>query len=532
MTDVPPNPDNGESSAETIAALVARLPTGAARKLYGELALAADSNKVAAVRRALVGRINASRQQHGRRLFTQLFEPFLAADIELLRPGFSSLGILHAVDIGAVWAQAAAGPLAKLAATVDQRLPILVAEQPMDLVMAMPEIQGLQEQMRQTALGWLSGLDNAAIARILTGANKWRMTELRRLGVSFDPRPLTNEDIITVRAVLMHGASLRPMARELLADSASSEAVVELASSFALHPLQSVSTPEARMALYMVPLLLLHRQRSYRAVVPFLLDGPPTTQARILEALDSHFGRTCARFSLEAGLLAGAGQPIKGPLAATTVRRLVLSNELGYMDAILGIYEEFEILDDPRLGMQARDYMDAMVKAIERNLYPAIIDRCVAAGRNIERALPDQDALEWVLGLCVRWRAVIGRVMHWGSGHSAFKEQVLELIRAAFQGALSDPRSIPAADRLGQAVRMLQLSKPMGGGAGEWITLLDKGLVSTVTERLRESDPLRSGERDLIVAVMALVRKELHRTRHWRDPGLVEIDSLATATGL
>ncbi|MFV3075274.1 hypothetical protein [Niveispirillum fermenti] len=520
-----------KSTAETIAALVSRLPTGAARMLYGELAQARDNGKVTAVRRALVERINASRQQHGRRLFTQLFEPFLAADIELLRPGFSSLGILHAIDVGALWVQAAAGPLARLAAAIEQRMPALVAEQPMDLVMALPEIQTFQEQVRRAAIEWLAG-DAARLTKALAAMNAWRVAELRRMNTGFEPRPLTNEDMITIRGVLMHGAALRPLARDLLAGSSDSAAVVEVAGALALHPLQSVHTPEARMALFMVPLALLHRRRAYRAVVPFLLDGAPATQARILEALDSHFGRTCARFAAEAGLLAGSGQPIKGPLAATTVRRLTLSAELGHMDAILGIYEEFEILDDPRLGMQARDYMDNMVKAIERTLYPALIDRCVAAGRTIERALPDQDALEWALGLCVRWRTVIGRVMHWGTGHSAFKEQVLELARAAFQAALSDPRPFPPGERLAQAVRMLQLSKPLGGAAVEWITLLDKGLVRTVTDRLRQGGTLRDGEHDLVRALMVLVRNELRRTRHWRDQSLVELDELAEGVGL
>lgn len=522
---------SNDAMAQTIAALVSRLPTGAARLLYGELAGVHDGSKAATVRRALVDRINASRQQHGRRLFTQLFEPFISADMELLRPGFSSLGILHAVDIGAVWHVAASGPLAKLAAALEQRMPALVAEQPLDLVMSTPEMLGLQDQVRRGVIDWMAG-DAARQGKNLAAINSWRAAEMRTRGAGFDPRPLTAEDLITIRGVLMHGAALRSLAQDLLADSASTESVVELASAFALHPLQSVSTPEARMALFMVPLLLLHRRRAYRAVVPFLLDGAPATQARILEALDSHFGRSCARIGMEAGLLAGTGQPIKGPLAATTVRRLVLGEELGYLDAMLGIYEEFEILDDPRLGAQARDYMDLMVKSIERALYPALIDRCIASGRTIERPLPDQDALEWALGLCMRWRAVIGRVMHWGSGHTAFKEQVLELAKAAFQAALSDPRAIAPTDRLAHAVRMLQLSKPLGGGAVNWITLLDKGLVRTVTDRLQEPEPLRDGERDLAQALMVLVRDELRRTRHWRDTGLATLDELAVAAGL
>ncbi|MFV3129642.1 hypothetical protein [Niveispirillum sp. KHB5.9] len=517
---------------KTVAALVSRLPTGAARLLYGELAGAGETNgKLAVVRRALVERINASRQQHGRRLFTQLFEPFMTADMEMLRPGFSSLGVLHAVDMGAVWTQAAAGPLAKLAAEIEAKMPALVAEHPLDLVLALPEIQGLQEQARRGALEWLSG-DAARLHKVLAALNSWRAAELRRMGVDFTPRALTTEDLITIRGVLTHGAALRSIANSVLAGSGSAGVMVELAASFALHPLQSLTTPEARMALFMVPLSLMHRRRAYRAVVPFLLDGSPTVQARILEALDSHFGRTCARIGQEGGALAGAGHPIKGPLAATTLRRLTLGEELGHLDAILGIYEEFEILDDPRLGAQARDYMDLMVKAVERNLYPALVDRCIAAGRTIERALPDQDALEWALGLCVRWRAVIGRVMHWGSGHTNFKEQVLEHAKASFQQALSDPRAVSPSDRLAQAVRMLQISKPLGGGAESWITLLDKGLVRTVTDRLRQEDPLRDGERDLAAALMVLVRDELRRTRHWKDTGLVALDELAVAAGL
>ncbi|MGQ3047138.1 MAG: hypothetical protein ACT6Q8_14225 [Niveispirillum sp.] len=517
---------------KTVAALVSRLPTGAARLLYGELAGAGEANaKVAVVRRALVERINASRQQHGRRLFTQLFEPFITADMEMLRPGHSGIGVLHTVDIGAVWTQAAAGPLAKLAAEIEAKLPSLVAERPLDLVLSLPEIQGLQEQARRGVLEWLTG-DAARLHKVLAALNNWRAAELRRMGADFTPRSLTTEDLITLRGALIHGASLRPIAQAVLADSGSAETMVELAGSFALHPIQSLTTPEARMAAYLVPLSLLHRRRAYRSVVPFLLDGSPAVQARILEAMDSHFARICARIGKEAGMLAGAGQPIKGPLAATTLRRLVLGEELGHLDAILSIYEEFEILDDPRLGAQARDYMDQMVKAVERTLYPALIDRCIAAGRAVERALPDQDALEWALGLCVRWRTVIGRVMHWGTGHSNFKEQVLELAKAGFQSALSDPRALSPPDRLGQAVRMLQISKPLGGGAEGWITLLDKGLVRTVSDRLRQEDPLRDGERDLAAALMVLVRDELRRTRHWRDTGLVALDELALAAGL
>ena len=516
---------------KTVTALVSRLPTGAARALYGELAQIGEGTQVSMVTRALAAKINAGRRQHGRRLFTQLFEPFMVADDDFLRPGFAGLGIVHPLDIGGLWSVATAGPVAALSRTMDERIPALADEKPLDLVLAMPELVSLQARARDEVAAWLGG-EAGRQPRALAAINRWRLDEARQTGLGFEPRALTQEDLLTFRALLLHGETLKPLVQDVAGGARNGGAARDIAARLFAHAIQDDGSEVAQMAVLMVPLAILHRRRDYRAVVPFLLQGPPAMQARILEAIDGHLARVCGKIGDEASALAAAGPQVRGPLVAPLRRQLALSAQVDHLDTLLAIYEEFELINDPRLGMRARNHLDQMVKIVERSLYPALIERCLAAGRTTNRALPDQDELIWALGLCIRWRAVIGRGMHWGTGHTGFKERVLEIVKGAFTEALAETGSFSPTERLSQAVRMMALAQPLGAHVASWIGLLDKGLVQTVIARLRVAEPLSSGERELVLAVVELAREELRRTRYWKDARLVELEELAVASGL
>lgn len=519
---------------KTVTALVSRLPTGAARALYGELAQVGEGTQVSMVTRALAAKINAGRRQHGRRLFTQLFEPFMVADDDFLKPGFAGIGIVHPLDIGGLWSVAAAGPVAALARTMDERIPALADEKPLDLVLAMPELVGLQGRARDEIAAWLAS-EGGRQAKALAAINRWRLDEARQTGLGFEPRALTTEDLTTFRALLLHGETLRPLVQEASTGGSGGRygtAARDVAVRLFAHTIQEDGGDVARMAVLMVPLAILHRRRDYRAVVPFLLQGPQPMQASLLEAFDGHLARVCGKIAEETSALAAAGPQVRGPLVAPLRRQLALSAQVDHLDTLLAIYEEFELINDPRLGMRARNHLDQMVKIVERSLYPALIERCLAAGRTTNRALPDQDELIWALGFCIRWRAVIGRGMHWGTGHTGFKERVLEIVKGAFTEALAETGSFSPTERLSQAVRMMALAQPLGAHVASWIGLLDKGLVQTVIARLRVAEPLSGGERELVLAVVELAREELRRTRYWKDARLVELEELAVASGL
>jgi len=518
-----------------IALLIEQLPVDAAKRLYSELdETGQDAAAQKALRRALVAKLNAARADHARRLFTQLFEPFLLAEPAWVGEEWGAPGVIHVLDVGGVWAALAAKPLGALPAMAATRLAELAQDTPIYLVLRTPEVVALREEVRRTAADRISAAmaDPQKAKSFLEAVNRWRRREAEAKQLPDVPRPLKAEDVAAIQAVLAHGPAYAPLLERCLAAEGDAEAMAGVAADLARLAPRGVTPVLAAICGPMVPLTLLRRRRAYRDMAPFLVEVPPAWQPTLLAELDRHLRRCCKALAEEAAAMAGAGELARRPLVVPSARRELLERELLCMDEMLDLFDAFDLMRDARYGARAREHLDGMIKRVETTLYPYLEGRVVLAAQAEGRGAVDHAALAWALGFCTRWRNALTRRLHWGTRFSEFRDALVAEIQAAFRGAFAKGAEVPARERMAHAVRGQELAQALGVDASDWLTLLDPGLVRTAAERLDDPVPLTGAELAILGTVVGLVREEIRRTKHWKDAGLVVLLNAADRRGV
>lgn len=509
--------------------LVARLPAAEADKLYDELdALAEDTPDRRAVRRALADKLNAQRRQHARRLFTELFQPFLTHDTNLLRAEFGATGVLHPMDVGALWVRLAQGGLQSLARKADTDLGDLASNRPLRSVFRQPAVQALRTEMMGAAIKTLPALlsAQAPLRTLLEEMNRWRHGEAKRMRLGFEPRALQADDLRLMLGILQQQAALIPLMEQMRRAARDTHSLSSLLADMETGVLTKAGLPATGAAL-ILPLVLVHEDMDYDAGRLTLTYGPLAWQEPTLIALVRHLGRACFVLTEEIGLVLGTGQVVRAGLSLPPPRQDNLNRELGRLDKLLGLFDDLDVISHPRYGGQVRDFLDRMVRRIESELYPVLVERCTAEGRAINRPIADFEALDWLLDFCTRWRNVLKRSLFWGTGFTEFYDHVMEVLRDAHHGCFVRAGYSDAAHRLDHAIRLAQLGARLGADTSTWAGLMDQGLVRTVTERLAAKEPLTEGETAFITAVLDMAQKELRRTRHWKDATLQAFAELA-----
>lgn len=513
----------------TINDLVARLPAAEADKLYDELdALTEDTPDRRAVRRALAEKLNAQRRQHTRRLFTELFQPFLTHDTTLLRAEFGQTGVLHPMDVGALWVRLAQGGLQSLAKKADAELGSLVSNRPLRSVFRQPSVQSLRTEMIAQTIKALPTLLSSPgpLRTLLEEMNRWRYGEAKRMRLGFEPRALQADDVRLMLGILQQQAPLTMLMEQTRRTARDPHSLAGLMAGMETDVLDKAGLPAAGAAL-ILPLVLVHEDMDYDAGRLTLMYGPLAWQETTLVALVRHLGRACFVLADEIGLVLGTGQVVRVGLSLPPPRQDNLNRELGRVDRLLGMFDDLDVINHPRYGGQVRDFLDRMVRRIESELYPVLVERCTAEGRAINRPIADFDALDWLLDFCTRWRNVLKRSLFWGTGFTEFYDHVMEVLRDAHHGCFLRAGYSDAAHRLDHAIRLAQLGARLGADTATWAGLMDQGLVRTVTERLAAKEPLTEGETAFITAVLDMAQKELRRTRHWKDSTLQAFAELA-----
>ena len=518
-----------KAAENTINDLIARLPAAEADKLYDELdALTEDTPDRRAVRRALAEKLNAQRRQHTRRLFTELFQPFLTHDTNLLRAEFGGIGVLHPMDVGALWVRLAQSGLQSLAKKADTELGDLAASRPLRSVFRQPAVQALRTEMMTQAIKVLPSLLSAPgpLRTMLEEMNRWRHGEAKRMRLTFEPRALLADDVRLMLGILQQQATLIVLMERMRRAARDPHSLSGLLADMETDVLGKAGLPATGAAL-VLPLVLVHEEMDYDAGRLVLMHGPLVWQEPTLMALVRHLGRACFVLAEEIGLVLGSGQVVRAGLSLPPPRRDNLDRELGRVDTLLGLFDDLDVISHPRYGGQARDFLDRMVRRIESELYPVLVDRCTAEGRAAAKPIADFDALDWLLDFCTRWRNVLKRSLFWGTGFSEFYDHVMEVLHDAHHGCFVRQGYSDAAHRLDHAIRLAQLGARLGADTAGWAGLMDQGLVRTVTERLAAKEPLNPGETAFVTAVLDMAQKELRRTRHWKDATLQTFAELA-----
>jgi hypothetical protein len=252
---------------ELIRGLVGRLHHSTARRLYQEVTQTyGGGEKAGAIRRVLLEKLNQSRREHSRRLFTALFEPLLCRDGRFMDSQFAPPGYLHRIDVGGLWHVLSLDHFPDLMRTVKERLDLLAADMPVDQALTSDEGRSMAEQLCKAAVG---GLDRVLAAPgsckdLLHRVNAWRQDNAKRARISTALRPLMHDDLLMTRAILIMPPDIAKMIRELVNRADRLDLLDRIMKECGL---AAEGDPRLAPLTALVPLVLMHEHRDYRTVV-------------------------------------------------------------------------------------------------------------------------------------------------------------------------------------------------------------------------------------------------------------------------
>jgi len=514
---------------ESIRQMVDRLPHSAARKLFQEVAAPGSSGeRICTVRKVLLEKLNQSRREHDRRLFTALFEPLLCRDGRFLDPQFTPPGYLHLIDVGGFWHVLSRDHFPALAQTVQERLELLAADMPVDQALASEQGRSMAEQLRKAAIAAIAQVLGAqdTCKDLLIRVNIWRQDNAKRARISTTLRPLLREDLLLVRAILAMPLDLADMIRDLVgrADRLDSLNHVMTECALAVDGDQRLAPLAA-----LIPLMLMHEYRDYRTSVYVLRNAPAPVAVPVLDALERHLKLTCREFAKVLSEAVGIGGVMSGPLLVSKASRNRLNIELDYLRQLIGIHTDFDLGQNQRIGTASREHLNLMLCMVEKQIFPVLLDRTIIASRSSLRPSSDHEEVLWLLGIIWNWRDLVREQIQWGSQFTIWRDNLLGFLQESFKTAVASRDYEDIRQHWEHILRIDALAARFGWDMTKWLTPLDHAMVRVTVELLEDPSEVPSRAAILISVVKEYAEAELARIKYWKDPTLLRLTELYRA---
>jgi hypothetical protein len=536
--------------SELVKALVKRLPRTSVLLLVEELdrGLQGDPRKIQLVRRALVQHLNSKRVQHVRRLFTNLLQPFLVDDLPLLAASAALPGMLHRHDVGGIWAALSLQVFPDLVLQAHQMLRDLVREQPVDVVLALPQVVSLQDRMRLEAV---RGLD-AVLAKkpklvefldvIHTERRKDMTTRFGQLKVY----PIEQASVQALRDILAaHPILLEEMDRVLpkrkRGDSAPHDE--ELGSAL----LEGFRRTRQRLLdggldatlAGLLPVQVLHVARNYAGIRQFVRRASQTENLTALyEAMHAHLAVRAEAIPRDLNLAMGVNRGWSGPLDLVREDQVALGDHLAHMQALLETFSALGLLHEPRIGQMISNTLDRMSRHMHDPIAPVVVDRACKAAQERMAPVEDHTTVVWALRFVWGWSLLLKRHLDWVMKIDPLRERMLLEMEDAFRTATQRQPTDGAAGantpslRWSHVCRIDQLMRCVDADIGAFVGAANRGLVAVVTRRLNQPQPMTPAECRLAAIVVDRARAELEKIRYWKDSDLVGLVEVADRIGL
>jgi hypothetical protein len=473
-------------------------------------------------------KLNHSRREHGRRLFTALFEPLLCRDGRFLDPQFTPPGYLHRIDVGVIWHVLSADYFPNLARTLKARLDILTAEVPIDQALESDEGGAMAEELRRTAV---AGLDRVLASQgsckdLLHRANIWRQENVKRANPATAVRPLMREDLALARAILTMSPDVLGMIRELVERTDRLDMVDQVMGKCA-----SEVTGEPRLIplAALTPLIFMHEYRDYRTAAYVLRNASAPIVMPVLDSFERHLKRSCREFTEALGQAVAIGGVMSGPLLVSEANRSRLNNELNRLSQLIEIYVDFDLTQNQRIGTASREHLNQMLRMVEERIFPVLLDRTVAASRSSLRPYTDHEDILWLLGVIWAWRGMVREQIQWGSKFTTWQDNLLGFLQESFKTALTSRNYDDVNQRWDHILRIDALVARCGQDTAGWLTPLDHAMVRIAIELLEDKAKVQSRAAELIGVTADLAEVELAQIKYWKDSVLLRFTELFRA---
>ncbi len=536
--------------------LLAETPRAKLYRLYRavERGDMGSGERVAELRRAIVGYLNGPRRQHARRLFQRSFQALMAESPIVLQARRRPPWLLHRRESDALWAAVAALAIPKLAAHTNTRIHSAARETPLEDVLAGPLAQGLEEQIRKAAAAGLRRLRKNQRKRFAAFFGEGGETGTAP-GVPARVR-LGAEHVEMVAAMVATGPVVTPMAERVVSASyqADSDALAETvvaATAEAAQTLRALHWPEERAA--MVALAVLYRGHAPLAAAKAAAHLPGPTRAAVYEGVCCYLQGAAAQFNtdllslLEGGTdFSDAGEALwrieadQAQLAASTTalaelppawRALGVTRSLfqaaasafKFLQAVLPVPLREET--EAAVATEVRRYTSNVLPQVAEQLNNALL----GAGQDSEtvQRLP---ALHWLLRLTMTLRDLPSLPAEARRPLVRWQRSLGETLIHAWHQILASTE-LSSMQRLERLGHLLSLGATLRQDMTELLSVADTRLTDTVTRVLLlelESGPAAEA---VIAAMIEASEAELARNPSYQDPNLTELLTAAIAAG-
>jgi hypothetical protein len=403
-------------------------------------------------------------------------------------------------------------------------LDLLAADMPVDQALTSDEGRSMAEQLCKAAVG---GLDRVLAAPgsckdLLHRVNAWRQDNAKRARISTALRPLMHDDLLMTRAILIMPPDIAKMIRELVNRADRLDLLDRIMKECGL---AAEGDPRLAPLTALVPLVLMHEYRDYRTVVYVLRNAPASIAVPMLESVERHLKRACRDFTEAVGI----GGVMSGPLLVSKTNRDRLNNELHHLRQLIGIYVDFDLVQNQRIGTASREHLDRMLRMVEERIFPILLDRTIVASRSSLRPSSDYEEVLWLLGIVWIWRDLVREQIQWGSGFTAWRDNLLSFLQESFKAALISRNYDDVRQRWEHILRIDALVARFARDLAGWLTPLDYAMVRIAIELLEDPAEVPSRAAGLIGVAAALAEAELVRIKYWKDPTLFRFTQLFQA---
>lgn len=523
--------------------LASRVPKHALRAVIDEIdsTNAQNSARAQTLRGVLVEQFNKLRPFKARRLFTGLFEPLLVDDPVLYRARDPIPGLIQRVDMGGVWHALVQFAFPETAMWVQGRLDALSQDELLDRVLVSREAMVMRDQMRDEALRFLTmALKTRRTAEeFLIFANREALRDARQRSPYLTWKaPIDVALLGFLRSVLAENAAVLPLMERMRQDLSDTPAggggaAVEVDGQAAIIVgfMRSV-----RMAcpnrdaddplVWLPPLLMLNVKRRYDVVLRYVREygGPPVSDSHPLhQGIFGHFSACCT--TMTELIRAAFGEVAAGEGHALTLSRPVretLDESRRRFEQSLNTINASGLMATRQMGPRVRTLLSDLTRLLTGMVLPLLVERTQSAATARNAPAPDHEDLVWLLEFVWAWGATLGTVGYASPEIASTRSRIVENAGIAFiqaSKAEDDDETLPA--RMDHIIRINRLLGALGADIGPWVSAVSQGLQRVVRHYLEGSADISPEALFVIDRLIAAIRTELGRSRHWQSADLV-----------
>lgn len=532
---------------DRILEIITGLPTSQVHELFDLMNFPeiAQDERVLLAKSTLIDHLNRNRRERARRLFMMLFEPFLTGDPMVLRSDSLLPGLVHRVDVSALWFGLSKNAFEETAQAAQRQLDGLAKAMLLDQALRTAEAEELQNDMRLHAISFLKDVlkSESAVETFLSALNRRRVNEAKNRVIYFgDVYRLERPYLSFIYEYLHVWRELARETRPALAmmerrpgGVAATDPLAQQLAEAVTRVQEALSGPAVRRQLFILtPLAALHTAQRFDVAGTYLryidLDGLPG--APIVESLVRYVAIALAD---SAAIMAGSLR-LRSRVPGASIRmsqreRSQLESDLARVSELFAAVELSGLLETRATAPTIKGHWQRFARMLMIEILPVQLQRFTVAvlARNA-RTLDHDDTL-WLTKFLWSWDGLARRIDPDQPLLTKWREGILMDIRAALERAMKFEANETAADRLDHFMRLNHFLKIFQERISRYVTVSSRSVAVLARHCLENPQAIGRDEEEFLNDFLQMAEEEVARSRTWKSPELVDLLDLAKATG-